>query len=708
MEEISPSSDENLKIRRLAQIDKTALPPDGGAKYNRLIFARSPYLLQHAENPVDWHQWGDEAFEKARTENKPVFLSIGYATCHWCHVMERESFEDTEVADVLNRHFVSIKVDREERPDVDEQYMTAAQMMQSGGGWPLNVFLDADGKPFYFVTYVAKNPRQGRLGFIDLLEKISDVWKTQRDVVESSCDTIIKSLTEISGPVPAPIPGNEILDKTWQHMESAYDRSWGGFGSAPKFPRPLFISYLLRYWKRMKNPAALEMAEYSLMMMRRGGIYDQLGYGFHRYSVDAKWLIPHFEKMLYDQGMLAMAYLEAFQATGKIYFRGVAEEILDYVDREMTSPEGGFYSARDADTEGVEGKYYLWPLDEVKTSLGKEAAEIVSALYGITEQGNFEGENILHQSVALEDYATKHGFATDELRANIENWRKTLLSAREERIQPLKDEKILTSWNGLMIAALARGYAVTGKKSYLRMSLNAVEFIRKRLVGMDGRLLRSFFSGEAGIPAFLEDHAFFLWGLTELYEATLDKEHLDAAIRLSREILRLFADDENYGLFDSGNDTGNFLVRKKSALDGVIPSGNSVAAVNFLKLGKIAGKKGLKTEGEGILRSLMGNAMEHPTAYIHSVMAVDYLHGPDVDVTMVGKRDDPVMNEMLLAVKRRYIPHLVLRHKEDGEETGYKTIEGRPAAYVCHGELCRPPVTGRDSLEKMLDEVTTE
>ncbi len=704
----SASTDENAKIKHLAQIDKNSLPADGGPEYNRLIFSRSPYLLQHAENPVDWYQWGEEAFAKAKNENKPVFLSIGYATCHWCHVMERESFEDDEVADVLNRYFVPIKVDREERPDVDDQYMTAAQMMGGGGGWPLNMFLDDDGKPFYAVAYVPKTSCQGTPGFIELLKKIADVWKTQRDVVDTSCAEIIKNLAESSEPTPAPIPGSDILEKTWQHLESAYDRNWGGFGSAPKFPRPLFISYLLRFWNRMKNPSALEMTEHSLSMMRRGGIYDHLGYGFHRYTVDQKWLIPHFEKMLYDQGMLAIAYLEAFQATGNDYFRNVAGEIFEHVRRDMTSPEGGFYSAWDADTEGVEGKYYLWTLDEVKSLLGEEAARTFSTLYDITAQGNFEGENILHLHVDPDEYAERTGGDGDNLRENLEEWRNQLLSARQDRIRPLRDEKILVSWNGLMIAAFARGYAVTGEDRYLEMASNAVAFVEKRLVREDGRLLRSYYVGESAIPAFLEDYAFFTWGLIELYEATLDGKYLSDATQFSRKALRLFVDEETYGLFDTGNDTENVLVRKKSALDGVIPSGNSVAAMNFLKLGKIAENARFRDEGEGILRSLMGNALEHPTAYLFSLMGVDFLHGPDVDVTLVGKRDDPAMKELHRAVSSRYIPYLVLRHKEESAESGYRTIGGQPAAYVCHGGVCRPPVTGRDNLEKLLDVINSE
>jgi uncharacterized protein YyaL (SSP411 family) len=698
------SADENVKLERLIKVDKSSLPSDGGPGFNRLIFARSPYLLQHAENPVDWYQWGDEAFARAANENKPLFLSIGYATCHWCHVMEHESFDDIEVAEVLNRHFISIKVDREERPDVDDQYMTAAQMLEGGGGWPLNVFLTPERKPFHVVTYVPKIAHHGHTGFVELLEKVADVWKTQRDLVETSCDTIIHNLVETAEPKPAPIPGGEILEGVYQHLEMMYDRVWGGFGSAPKFPRPLFLSYLLRFWKRMKHSNALEMVVHSLAAMRKGGIYDQLGFGFHRYSVDENWLVPHFEKMLYDQAMLAMTYLEAYQATDNVSWKTVADEIFEYVGNEMTSQEGGFYSARDADTEGVEGKHYIWTPEEVTSIVGREAARVLYDFYDISEGGNFEGENILHLDMDVVEFAESKGTAADTLRADLDNWRKKLLSARENRIKPLRDEKILTSWNGLMIAALARGFAVTGDGKLLKMAENAVKFIEDKLVTKDGRLLRSHYLGESTVQGFLEDYAFFVWGLIELYEATLDTGYLNSAVHFNKETLRLFVDEHNYGLFDTGCDAENVLVRKKSFVDSVVPSGNSVAAMNFLRLGKVKSIRKYVKEGEGILRSMMGNALEQPSSFLYSLMALDYLHGPDVDVTLVGDPADPVLQDMLRCLSRRFIPHLVLRTAKEGGAGGYRTLGGKPTAYVCHAGTCRPPVSGRDTLDKILDD----
>lgn len=703
----NPLENDNLKIQRLNEVDKSSLPYDGGPQFNRLIFARSPYLLQHAENPVDWHQWGDEAFARAKREDKPVFLSIGYATCHWCHVMERESFEDRDVAQVLNRNFVSIKVDREERPDIDDQYMTVAQMMMEGGaGWPLSVFLDADKKPFYAATYIPKQASSGMLGIIDLLEKIAEIWRSKRDEVESACAANIKNLAAKAEPVPAAIPESGIIADAYRYLEMIYDREWGGFGAAPKFPRPLFLTFLLRYSKKEGVSQALAMAEHSLLLMRKGGIYDQLGFGFHRYSVDQQWLAPHFEKMLYDQGMLSFAYLQAFQITGNTLYKNVAEEIFAYVQAEMTSPEGGFYSACDADTEGMEGKYYLWGPSEVLAILGKEAAQTVCGLYDITEHGNFEGKNILHLPLSVEEFAGREGIPLASLRAVLEEWRKLLLAAREERVKPLRDEKVLSAWNGLMIAALAKGFAVTGEKRYLAAAANAVKFVRNWLLDSNGRLMHSYYAGESSIHGFLEDYTFFIWGLIEMFEATLEDEYLRDAITFSKEVLRLFADEFSYGLYDTASDAENVLIRKKSAVDGIVPSANSVAAMNFLRLGRITVKQKFIKEGEGILRSMMGDLLAQPIAYFHSIAALDYFRGPDLDITLVGKRNDPETEEMLRSIGARFIPGLALRFKDpETESTDYDRVGGRTTAYVCSQGACRPPVAGRAALERMLDEV---
>jgi uncharacterized protein YyaL (SSP411 family) len=699
--------DDNLKIKRLTDIDKSKLPPDGGKDFNRLIFARSPYLLQHAENPVDWHQWGDEAFERAKKEDKPVFLSIGYATCHWCHVMEHESFEDSSVADVLNRSFVSIKVDREERPDVDDQYMTVAQsVLEGGGGWPLNVFLGHDRRPFFVSTYLPRTTYNGMPGIIEILEKVSDAWKNKRDVVNETCSTIINDLSSKAEPNPAPLPEAGVpLDAT-KNLESIYDKEWGGFGKFPKFPRPIFISFLLRNFKRSGDEQHLEMARHTLLMMRRGGIYDQIGFGFHRYAVDRKWLVPHFEKMLYDQGMLAILYLEAYQITGNRFFRDVSEEIFAFVLREMTSPEGGFYSAIDADSEGTEGNYYLWEPGEIRAILGDKDAEEVFALFNLTEEGNFERKNIPYLEKLPESIASEKGVPAEKLLSDIDKWLTKLLTAREKRIRPLRDEKILTSWNGLMIAAFAKGYGITGKGDYLEAADRALDFIKIRLTTPTGRLKRSYFAGDASVPGFLEDYMFVVWGLIELHEATLREKYLSYAIALIKESLRLFVDEASFGLYDTGNDAENVLIRKKSTVDGVIPSGNSVAAMNFLRLGKITKRQIFIKEGEGILRSLMGDLLAQPISYLHAVAALDYLRGTDVDITLVGDPDALETEEMLRSIKNRYIPGLVLRLKDENSDGGgYKTVNGRTAAYVCTTGLCRPPVAGKEALERILTEI---
>jgi hypothetical protein len=705
--DVTNQSDDNSKLQRLIDLDKNSLPSDGGPEFNRLIFARSPYLLQHAENPVDWYQWGDEAFDKAKREDKPVFLSIGYATCHWCHVMERESFEDRDVASVLNRNFVSIKVDREERPDIDDQYMTVAQMVLEGGaGWPLSAFLGSDRKPFYVATYIPKQARPGMPGIVDILDKIAEVWRTKRDVVETTCETIIKNLAAKAEPTPAAIPESGVISDAYNYLETIYDREWGGFGAAPKFPRPLYLSFLLRFWKKEGNSLALEMVENSLKMMSKGGIYDQLGFGFHRYSVDQHWQAPHFEKMLYDQGMLAIVYLEAFQVTGEPFYKNVAEEIFTFVLADMTSQEGGFYSARDADSEGAEGKFYLWTPTEVQSILGEKAAETVCGLYDISEHGNFEGENIPRLRLSVDEFAKGAGQSPETFCVDLEKWRALLLAARDKRIKPLRDEKVLTSWNGLMIAALAKGFAVTGERLYLDAAAGGVGFIKKRLMTPDKRLLRSHYAGNSAIPGFLEDYTFFVWGLIEMYEATLEDEYLIDALAISKETLRLFVDKFSYGLYDTGVDAENVLVRKKSTFDGVIPSGNSVAAMNFLRLGRITEKKSFLKEGEGILLSMMGDILGQPAGYFHAVAALDYLRGPDVDITLVGGRNEPETEEMLRFITGRFIPGLALRFKDaEKEMTDYKTLGGRTTAYICSQGTCRPPVAGLAALKKILNEV---
>lgn len=683
-------------MRRLAGMDKSKLPPDGGPGYNRLIFSSSPYLLQHAENPVDWFPWCDEAFEKAKREDKPVFLSIGYATCHWCHVMERESFEDREVARVLNEKFVPVKVDREERPDIDDTYMTVAQMLTGGGGWPLTIVMTPEKEPFFAATYLPKTPQNDVAGIIEVLEKIDEVWRTDRPRITESCAQIVKGLAGAAEPSAAPLQALEPADAAFRSLKMAYDGIAGGFGDAPKFPLPHYVSFLLRYWKRNDAASARDMALHTLDAIRRGGIFDQIGFGLHRYTVDRKWLIPHFEKMLYDQAMAAHAWLDAFQATGDRRHAHIAEEIFTFVLADLTAPEGGFYSAWDADTDGVEGSFYTWRPAEVREVVGEEAGALLERLFGISEEGNFEGRNVLSLARSPEEFAAAEGMDAASFRAQLEQWRRRLLAARNDRPRPLKDEKILTSWNGLMISALAKGYAVTGVEKYREAAVSALDFIWNNLMTDGGRLLRSWYEGEAKVPAFLEDYAFLTWGLLELYEATLEQGYLEDAERLTRKMLRLFGDRENYGLYDTASDAEHVLIRKKSGQDGVIPSGNSAAAMNLIRLGKLSGDERLLEEGKGILRAFMGNVAAQPVASLQFVTALDYLEGPETEVTIEGRLDDPETGEMLRAVRRRFIPGLVLRFSEGGDGARVR---------ICAKSACRPPVSRLDALEALLDDV---
>ncbi len=691
------AGDENIRIRRLVELDKSSLPPDGGPEFNRLIFATSPYLLQHAENPVDWHSWGEAAFTKAAAEDKPVLVSIGYSTCHWCHVMEHESFEDPEAAAAMNRNCIAIKVDREERPDIDEQYMKAAQIMTGSGGWPLNVLMTPDKQPFFAATYLPKYTRGGHLGIIDLMNKIGELWRTDRVKIMENCAAIIDALARIGSSGAADLPDQELLMDAYHHVTSLYDPEVGGFGEAPKFPMPVYLSFLLRIHNRSRLPEALGMVEHTLKTMRGGGVYDQLGFGFHRYSVDRQWLVPHFEKMLYDQALIAFASIEAYQTTGNSRFRRTAAEILTCVLRDFSSPEGGFYSAEDADSEGEEGTFYLWTPGEIRALLGETAGATACALFGVTEKGNFEGKNILHLPVPLETFARKNGIMPELLAADLDRWRETLRTARELRVRPFRDEKILAGWNGLMIAALARGYAATGEAAWRESAERAAGFIVERLLTPDGRLLRSYTSGEASIPGFLEDYAFYVWGLLELHQATLEKGFLTDALRLTREMLRLFGTDGG-GLYDVGYDAEQLPVRMQSAADGVIPSGSSVAALNLLRLGLIADDQELTDAAEALLRANMGSVKTQPAGYLFQLAAFDFFLGPQLELSLSGgasmERED-----VLRAVGRRFIPGLVFK---DGETGGALRIS------ICTGGACLPPVTGVDELTQFLDKLQAQ
>jgi uncharacterized protein YyaL (SSP411 family) len=560
--------------------------------------------------------------------------------------------------------------------------------------------------PFFAATYLPKTPKMQMPGIIELLDKIDDFWKNSRDAVLENCTQVLQGLGKAVEPHAGALEDEAVMSKAFQVLMSVYDTEWAGFGSEPKFPLPHYLSFLIRFWKKSHAVNALWMTEDTLKMIRRGGIFDQIGFGIHRYAVDKKWLVPHFEKMLYDQAMIVHAYLDAFQATGDSQYRIAAEEILAFVLLEMSSPEGGFYSAWDADTDGVEGEYYTWTRQEIFSILGEDAAGVACRLFDISEQGNFEGRNILHLPIPTQEFADKENIPHETLLEQMENWRTSLGTVRRGRRKPLRDEKILTAWNGLMISALAKGFAVTGEDRYREAAESALRFVTTRLRNTDRRLLRSWFCGKASIPGFLEDYAFLGWGLIQLYEATLDRDYLDAARKYSKEMLKLFQDKETYGLFDAGSDSKDLLVRKKGGHDGVIPSGNAAAAMNLIKLGKITADSRFLEEGKGILRSFMGSIEQNPMTGLHFLSALDYLNCPETEVTFSGRIDTAEAREMLHSVHKRFLPGLVLRVSDGDAVVLPKGKKAETVVQICAAGTCRLPVAETGELERLLDEIT--
>ena len=676
---------------------------------NRLIKEKSPYLLQHAYNPVDWYAWNEEAFEKARAENKPVFLSIGYSTCHWCHVMEKESFEDAEVAELMNEAFVSIKVDREERPDIDHVYMTVCQMMTGSGGWPLTIVMTPDKKPFFAATYIPKGSRFGRTGMMELIPRIREVWTNRHNDVLESAENMTSALRSVEKENPGELLDLTVLDKAYQELSERFDTTYGGFSGPPKFPTPHNFFFMLRYWRRTDRQEALEMVEKTLQEIRWGGIFDQIGFGFHRYSTDEGWLVPHFEKMLYDQAMLALAYLETYQATGNTGYSDTAKEIFTYVLRDMRSPEGGFYSAEDADSEGVEGKFYVWTEQELREILPPDEADLIVRVFHVQRNGNFReeasgeslGTNILYTGKSFADIASEVRLPVKEIESKIDSARFRLFEARERRIHPHKDDKILTDWNGLMIAALARGAQVLGDKAYSDAAEGAVEFLLKKLRKPDGRLLHRFREGEAGVAAHLDDYAFLVWGLIETYEATFDARFLKTALELNKDMIRHFWDEQGGGLYFTSDDAENLIVRNKEVYDGALPSGNAVAMLNLLRLGRFTGDADLEDRAFKLQRGFSQQVRQFPSGYTQFLSAVDFSLGSSHEVVISGALG---AKEMLNALRSRFSPNQVLVFRPAGQESAgidavvpfakkYAPIDGKATAYVCSGHACKDPIT---------------
>ncbi|MDH4269235.1 MAG: thioredoxin domain-containing protein [Dehalococcoidia bacterium] len=686
---------------------------------NRLIKEPSPYLRQHAHNPVDWYPWGPEAFERAQKENKPIFLSIGYSTCHWCHVMAHESFEHPEVARLMNEAFVSIKVDREERPDIDSVYMSACQVMTGSGGWPLSIIMTPDKRPFFAATYIPRESRFGLIGMLELIPHIRELWATRRGDALSLSSKIAAILHQTSQDTAGEELDETMLELTYEQLAKRFDGQHAGFSNAPKFPAPHNLLFLLRYWKRSSNKAALDMVEKTLEAMRRGGIYDHVGFGFHRYSTDSQWLVPHFEKMIYDQAMLTMAYTEAYQATGKEDYGKTAREIFTYVLRDMTAPEGGFYSAEDADSEGKEGKFYLWTQEEVRQSLGDEELDFVAEVFNIEKDGNFVeqatgrkgSDNILHVRKSLEELASDLNLSQQDLQAHLEMIRQKLFAYREKRLHPMKDDKILTDWNGLMIAALAKGAQAFDEPEYGEAAQRAADFVLENMRKPDGRLWHRYRDGQVGIEANLDDYAFLLWGLIELYEAIFDAKYLRIALDLTRDMLGHFWDGDSGGLYLTPEDGEGLLVRKKEIYDGAIPSGNSVAMLNLFRIGRITTNSDLEEKAAKIGHAFSESVKQLPSAHTQLMVALDFGIGPCYEVVIAGNANAEDTKAMVRALRTRFLPNKVVLLNASEQKSpeiaqlaaftrNQPSIGGKATAYVCLNYNCKLPTT---DINKMLE-----
>jgi len=683
---------------------------------------KSPYLLQHAYNPVDWYPWGEEAFEKARKEHKPIFLSIGYSTCHWCHVMAHESFEDPEVAKLMNDVFVSIKVDREERPDIDNIYMAMCQIMTSKGGWPLTIIMTPDKEPFFTATYIPKKKRFGQVGMLELIPKIKEIWTNQKDKVYNTANQLTAVLKKASKHVPGQQLNESTLKLTHKHLVQNFDRLYGGFGSAPKFPIPHNLLFLLRHWKRTSDNEALSMAEKTLEAMRHGGIYDHVGFGFHRYSTDSKWILPHFEKMLYDQAMLAMAYTEAYQASEKNEYKKIAHEIFTYVLRDMTSSDGAFYSAEDADSEGEEGKFYLWRYGELERLLTTEEMDVIIKVFNIKKDGNFSEEssrtktglNILYQTKSLEKISNDLKMSKQDFEKQLEIARKKLFSYRKKRIHPHKDDKILTDWNGLMIASFAKGAQVFDEPKYAEAAQRAVDFILKNMRGQDSGLFHRYRDGQAAIVANVNDYVFLIFGLIELYEATFDVKYLKSALNLNVYLLRHFWDTSDGGFYFTHDKDEKLLTRRKEIYDGAIPSGNSLAMLNLLRLSRIFADPLLEEKAAMIGRAFPRKVKQLPSAFTQLMVAVDYEIGPSYELVIVGNSQTTVTKEMIKTINRQFIPNkvVILRPSEQKSPDiirlakfirHQKSINGKTTVYICKNYTCQTPLTDIKKVIKTLN-----
>jgi uncharacterized protein YyaL (SSP411 family) len=680
---------------------------------NRLAKETSPYLLQHKNNPVDWYPWGDEAFATAKKLDRPIFLSVGYSACHWCHVMEHESFENAEIAKKLNDNFVSVKVDREERPDVDQIYMTAVQALTGRGGWPMSVFLTADRRPFYGGTYWPPKPRSGMPGFEQVLDAILDAWKNRREGIDEAAKQLTEQLREAgkaAGAAGKVELTAEVITSAEGSMARSFDATHGGFGGAPKFPHPMDLRLLLRIARRNPKSTALAMATLTLDKMTGGGMYDQLGGGFHRYSVDARWLVPHFEKMLYDNALLTGAYTEAWQATGRSEYARIVRETLDYVTREMTGPDGGFYSTQDADSEGEEGKFYVWTPAEIREVLGPERAKTFADCYDVTDAGNFEGHNILNMPKSFAECAKLLGRDEADLRTELEASRAALFEVRKKRIHPGLDDKILTSWNGLMIGAMAAAGAALGETAYVRTAAKSADFVLNKLRRPDGRLLHSYRHGESKFDGYLDDYACLADALVSLYEADGDARWIDEAVVTADRMIKHFADAEAGGFYYTADDHETLIARNKDVYDNATPGGTGMAATALVRLGKLCGRQDYLAVAERTFQSvgeLLGKA---PTAVSQSLLALDMYVGPTQELVLAAG-DDAARALGLSEIRRRFWPGKVVAHVPgrgkskhlEAVTAGKSAPADEPRLYVCENFACQKPVDGLESIAAECD-----
>jgi hypothetical protein len=701
-----------LLLCALSPQEPHEMPETTHAHTNRLKGETSPYLLQHAHNPVDWYPWGPEALEKARAENRPIFLSIGYSACHWCHVMERESFENEDIAAVMNQYFINIKVDREERPDLDDIYMKAVQAMTGSGGWPMSVFLTPDLEPFFGGTYFPPERRYGRRGWPEIVDYFGKLWETDREKILEQGKKLAQHVRREGtargvGDIPS-----DAVERAFGMLSQNYDDEWGGFGGAPKFPHSMDLRLVLRHWGASGDEGALKMVATSLDRMSEGGVYDQLGGGFHRYSTDEKWLIPHFEKMLYDNALLVPVYLEAHLATGNEDYARVARECCEWVLREMVTPEGGFASTQDADSEGVEGKFFAWTQEELIEVLGAKHGAWASAWWGVTIDGNFEhGTSALWRNQPAQEVADELHVELSELQAAMREARIVLFAHRDARVHPGTDDKVLASWNGLMISAMAQTYQVLGDERYLDAARTAARYVLTGMRQEDGRLFATARHGEAHLNAYLDDYAFLIQGLIDLYESDFDPNWLRESLKLNAIVLDRFDDPKHGGFYTTGDNHEKLLARLKMPQDGALPSGNGVHALNLLRLAELTGDAELALEAERTIKSIGSLIAQYPAGFCQMLTAIDFLAAQPREIVIAGEATHPAVREMLAVVRGRYLPQRVVALASSQADPELVPLlaerspsEGGARAYVCRNYTCKQPVDTAADLARQLDE----